>query len=124
MQKPGAGASKLPRATAACWTLRPRRARHAILATQSRRTVTSYSARFESDVPRLLAWLAAWTSIGLFYLSQDVARRYFFGDPKPWREATYWIVRASVLALFTPAILWLGRRWPIERPHRLIRSLQ
>ena len=101
--------------------------------------MTSYSARFANEVgqtlpsanparwpnlTRLLALLAAWTTIGLFYLSQDVARRYFFGDPKPWREATYWIVRSCVLAAFTPAILWLGRRWPIERPLRLTRSLQ
>ena len=71
--------------------------------------------------PYLTAFLA-WTLVGLFFLSQDVARRYFFADPKPWREATYWIVRVYVSAAFTPAILWLGRRWPIEPPRRIIRS--
>ncbi len=64
----------------------------------------------------------AWTVIGLFYLSQDAGRRSFFGDPRPWQETMYWAVRVYVSAAFTPLILWLGRRWPIERPHLVLRS--
>jgi two-component system, LytTR family, sensor kinase len=71
-----------------------------------------------------LTLFLAWTSVGLFFLSQDVARRYFFGDAQPWREATYWMVRVYVSAAFTPFILWLGRRWPIERPKRFVRSVE
>ncbi len=71
-----------------------------------------------------LPLLLAWTLIGLFYLSQDVARRYFFGGPRPWRGAGYWVVRVYVSATFTPAILWLGRRWPIKPPKRFLRSIQ
>ena len=63
-----------------------------------------------------------WTLAGLFFLSQDAGRRSFLGDPRPWQEATYWMVRAYVSAVFTPLILWLGRRWPIERPHLVPRS--
>lgn len=63
-----------------------------------------------------------WTLAGLFFLSQDVGRRSFLGDPHPWQEAVYWMVRAYVSAAFTPLILWLGRRWPIERPHVVLRS--
>jgi sensor histidine kinase YesM len=73
------------------------------------------------------AWFTvflAWTLVGLFYLSQDVARRYFFGDARPWREASYWMVRVYVSAAFTPLILWLGRRYPIERPKRFVRVVQ
>jgi two-component system, LytTR family, sensor kinase len=71
-----------------------------------------------------LPLLLAWTLIGLFYLSQDAARRSFFGEAKPWRDATYWMVRVWVSAALTPAILWLGRRWPIERPKWFLRSAQ
>jgi two-component system LytT family sensor kinase len=66
----------------------------------------------------------AWTLVGLFFLSQDVARRYFFGDAQPWREASYWMVRVCVSAAFTPLVLWFGRRWPIERPKRFVRSVE
>jgi two-component system LytT family sensor kinase len=86
--------------------------------------VTSSSARIASDrlFRRYLPLWVAWTLIGFFYLSQDVTRRYFFRDPKPWREVTYWMVRVWLSAALTPAILWLGRRWPIERPKRLART--
>jgi signal transduction histidine kinase len=67
--------------------------------------------------------LGAWTLVGLFYLSQDAGRRSFFGDPRPWQEMTYWAVRVYVSAAFTPLILWLGRKWPIERPHLALRSV-
>jgi two-component system LytT family sensor kinase len=78
--------------------------------------------------PALQRWLrgflivfGAWTLVGLFYLSQDAGRRSFFGDPRPWQETMYWAVRVYVSAAFTPLILWLGRRWPIERPHLALR---
>src|SRR6266511_3624877 len=71
-----------------------------------------------------LTLFLVWTLVGLFYLSQDVARRYFFNDPRPWREAIYWMVRVYVSAVFTPGILWLGRRWPIAQPKWFIRSVQ
>lgn len=65
---------------------------------------------------------AAWTLVGFFYLSQDAGRRSFFGDPRPWQETIYWATRVYVSAAFTPLILWLGRRWPIERTHLMARS--
>jgi sensor histidine kinase YesM len=71
-----------------------------------------------------LTLLLLWTCVGLFFLSQDVARRYFFGDAQPWREASYWMVRVYVSAAFTPLVLWFGRRWPIERPKRFVRSVE
>jgi hypothetical protein len=70
-----------------------------------------------------LVVFGAWTLVGLFYLSQEAGRRTFLGDPRPWQEASYWAVRVYVSAAFTPLILWLGRRWPIERPHLASRSL-
>lgn len=32
-----------------------------------------------------------------------------------WQEAWFWAIRVLVSAALTPLILWLGRRWPIER---------
>jgi two-component system LytT family sensor kinase len=70
-----------------------------------------------------LVVFGAWTLVGLFYLSQDAGRRSFFSDPRPWQEAMYWAVRVYVSAAFTPLILWLGRKWPIEPPHLVTRSI-
>jgi two-component system LytT family sensor kinase len=82
----------------------------------------SSSARSGNKLRGFLIVFGAWTLIGLFYLSQDAGRRSFFGDPRPWQETMYWAVRVYVSAAFTPLILWLGRRWPIERPHLVLRS--
>src|SRR5689334_8633395 len=110
--------------------LRPLCARLATHATPNRRIVISSTAATANSEPeahtRLRSFLivfGAWTLVGLFYLSQDASRRSFFGDPRPWQETIYWAVRVYVSAAFTPWILWLGRRWPIERPHLLLRSL-
>lgn len=83
----------------------------------------SSSARSANNRLRgFLIGFGVWTLVGLFYLSQDASRRSFFGEPRPWQEAMYWAVRVYVSAAFTPLILWLGRRWPIERPHLVLRS--
>jgi len=66
---------------------------------------------------RLIAgvWLA-WTVVGLFYISQDSVPRLYRGEAVPWKYVFVgWMVGMYVCAAFTPAILWLGRRWPIER---------
>lgn len=83
--------------------------------------MTSSSVR-SANSRAFLTIFGAWTLVGLFYLSQDAGRRSFFGDPRPWQETMYWVVRVYVSAAFTPLILWLGRRWPIERPHLALRS--
>jgi signal transduction histidine kinase len=57
----------------------------------------------------------AWTLVGLIYTVQDVTRRLYLNDPNLWRELDYWLVRVYLSAALTPAILWLGRRWPLEQ---------
>jgi two-component system LytT family sensor kinase len=57
----------------------------------------------------------AWTLVGLIYLGQDVTRRIYIADPRPWQEIGYWAVRVYLSAALTPLILLLGRRWPFER---------
>jgi two-component system LytT family sensor kinase len=64
--------------------------------------------------PYALIFLA-WTLVGLIYLGQDVTRRMYIDDPRPWQEIGYWAVRVYMSAALTPLILRLGRRWPFER---------
>lgn len=71
---------------------------------------------------RALAWLATWTLVGLFFFSQDLTRKAYFADPTPAsRYLSSWLAGCWLLAATTPAVLWLGRRLPLERalPARL-----
>jgi two-component system, LytTR family, sensor kinase len=69
--------------------------------------------------PRLTrygGYLLAWTVAGLFYFSQDMTRRIYGRDPAPWSKVLLaWMVGVYICAALTPAVLWLGRRWPIGR---------
>lgn len=59
----------------------------------------------------------AWTAAGLFYLTQDLIRsKVFFRDPTPWwHYLLTWLSGVYLTAACTPLLLWLGRRFPIER---------
>jgi signal transduction histidine kinase len=66
---------------------------------------------------RLVAglWLA-WTVAGLFYITQDSVPRLYRGEAVPWRYVFVgWMTGMYICAALTPALLWLGNRWPIER---------
>jgi len=66
---------------------------------------------------RLIAglWLA-WTTAGLFYITQDSVPRLYRGEAVPWRYVFVgWMTGMYICAALTPALLWLGNRWPIER---------
>ncbi|HEU4934944.1 MAG TPA: histidine kinase [Vicinamibacterales bacterium] len=60
-------------------------------------------------------WLA-WTIAGLFYISQDSVPRLYRGQAVPWKYVFVgWMTGMYVCAALTPALLWLGNRWPVER---------
>src|SRR6476661_11259659 len=60
-------------------------------------------------------WLA-WTAAGLFYISQDSVPRLYRGEPVAWKYVFVgWMAGMYVCAALTPALLWLGNRWPVER---------
>ena len=60
-------------------------------------------------------WLA-WTAAGLFYITQDSVPRLYRGEAVPWKYAFVgWMTAMYICAAFTPALLWLGNRWPLER---------
>jgi two-component system LytT family sensor kinase len=66
---------------------------------------------------RLIAglWLA-WTIAGLFYISQDSVPRLYRGEAVAWKYVFVgWMAGMYVCAALTPALLWLGNRWPVER---------
>ena len=66
---------------------------------------------------RLIAgvWLA-WTIAGLFYITQDSVPRLYRGEYVPWKYVFVgWMAGMYVCAALTPALLWLGNRWPVER---------
>ncbi len=60
-------------------------------------------------------WLA-WTAVGLFYITQDSVPRLYRGQPVAWKYVFVgWMAGMYVCAALTPAVLWLGNRWPVER---------
>ena len=74
------------------------------------------SSRFRQQI-RLIAgiWLA-WTVAGLFYITQDSVPRLYRGQPVAWKYVFVgWMTGMYVCAALTPALLWLGNRWPVER---------
>jgi two-component system LytT family sensor kinase len=71
----------------------------------ARRNLRTYAACF-----------LAWTALGLFMLGQDLARKLISHEPTPWwHYLVSWLTGMYIWALLTPVILWLGRRFPIER---------
>ena len=60
-------------------------------------------------------WLA-WTIAGLFYITQDSVPRLYRGQPVAWKYVFVgWMTGMYVCAALTPALLWIGNRWPVER---------
>jgi two-component system LytT family sensor kinase len=73
-----------------------------------------------SLMARKVAWLwLAWTLAGLFYITQDFVPRLYRNEIVPWPQLFVgWMVAMYICAAFTPAILWAGRRWPLEHQRR------
>lgn len=72
---------------------------------------------------RWAAILACWTLVALFFTSQIVMQTAFMGRPVMWWRAALWQLFSTYLwVLLTPLVLWLGRRFPIER-QRWVRGL-
>lgn len=60
-------------------------------------------------------WLG-WTVVGLVYIIQDMVPRLYRGGAVPWKYVFVgWMTGMYVCAALTPAVLWLGNRWSIER---------
>jgi len=60
-------------------------------------------------------WIG-WTVAGLFYIIQDAVPRLYRGGAVPWKYVFVgWMAGMYVCAALTPAVLWLGDHWQIER---------
>jgi two-component system LytT family sensor kinase len=73
-----------------------------------------------SPMVRKVAWVwLAWTLAGLFYITQDFVPRLYRNEIVPWPQLFVgWTTAMYICAAFTPAILWAGRRWPLEHQSR------
>ncbi|MFN2433143.1 MAG: hypothetical protein ABR599_10090 [Gemmatimonadota bacterium] len=75
--------------------------------------------------PRLGKWgatLGAWTLIAILFSGQWIAMLAARGEPFTWKVVFFNFSDSYTWALLTPAILWLGRRFPLDR-HTWRRSL-
>ena len=73
----------------------------------------------------LALYFLIWTVVGLFFFSQSISQKLASHDPTPWwHYLTSWLLGVYISAALTPAILWLGRRFPFERRNWLRRTAQ
>src|SRR6478672_7805649 len=82
------------------------------------RSVLERNARF------YVAAFLGWTAMALFFFSQGIVQKAATHDPTPWwHHLSGWLIGVYLLAAFTPGILWLGRRFPLESKRWRSRAL-
>ena len=60
--------------------------------------------------------VGGWTLVALFLFSKNLTARMFRQDPSPWFDFLLaWLIGSYASAALTPAILWLGERYPFGR---------
>lgn len=71
---------------------------------------------FKRDLRNYPLYFLMWTVLGLFYFSQALTQRLVSHDSTPWWYYLLgWLSGVYIWALLTPAMLWLGRQFPVER---------
>ncbi|MBV9180766.1 MAG: histidine kinase, partial [Acidobacteria bacterium] len=61
-------------------------------------------------------YFSVWTAVGIFFFTQAVIQKFLSREPTPWQHyLVSWMVGVYLWALVTPIVLWLGRRFPLER---------
>jgi signal transduction histidine kinase len=74
------------------------------------------SQSFSATIRRGVLYWLAWTAAGLFYITQDFVTRLSHNESIPWRNVVIaWMAAMYICAVFTPPILWLGRRWALDQ---------
>jgi sensor histidine kinase YesM len=74
---------------------------------------------FSPTIRRWLTYFLVWTGAGVFYITQDFLLQLSRRESIPWRNLIVgWMAAMYICAAFTPAILWLGRRWPVDDTDR------
>jgi two-component system LytT family sensor kinase len=60
--------------------------------------------------------VGGWTLVALFLFTKNLAARMLRQDPSPWEDILLaWLIGSYASAALTPAILWLGDRYPFGR---------
>jgi hypothetical protein len=60
--------------------------------------------------------VGGWTLVALFLFTKNLAARMTRQDPSPWVDILLaWLIGSYASAALTPAILWLGDRYPFGR---------
>ena len=68
--------------------------------------------RLPRSVVAVWVW---WTAAGVFFITRESLMRLFRGERVPWVPVSFaWMASVYIWAALTPAILWAGRRWPID----------
>ena len=61
-------------------------------------------------------YFSVWTVLGLFFFSQSLTQKLYFHDPSPWWPSLEsWLIGVWTSALLTPAVMWLGQLFPLQR---------
>lgn len=91
----------------------------ALLESWSRATWGSVDPKegfFRQYLRSFVVCLPPWVIVGIISFAQDLSRRLYWDDPAPLQDAWLWALRMGLSAALTPFVLWLGAKWPIERP--------
>ena len=63
-----------------------------------------------------LLFILGWAALTLLFTPEAYLYFYLKGQPIPWRETLQLtLVNSAIALLFLPAIVWLTRRFPVER---------
>jgi two-component system, LytTR family, sensor kinase len=64
-----------------------------------------------------------WTALALFFFSQGLTEKFLAREPTPWwHYLVSWLTGSYIWAFLTPAVLWLGRRFPFNRRNWMRRA--
>lgn len=79
---------------------------------------------FKNYVRNYPWYFMLWTVVALFQFTKGFTQRLAPHDTTPgWHYLVAWVSGDYIWALLTPAILWLGRRFPLERRSWVGRSV-
>ena len=74
-------------------------------------------------LPRYALYFLAWTLFSVFMFSQSIMQKIASKEVTPWwHYLCSWLVGNYLWALIAPGILWLGRRFPLDRKHWMRRT--
>jgi len=74
------------------------------------------TSRTKRTVLLCAALFGFWTLLGLFMFSQGLAQKIVSHDDHPWwHHLASWMAGVWIWFVLTPAVLWLGRKFPLNR---------